>query len=140
MAMEMTVDPELLSTMVFVSGPTPFSNRFIAVGVSGRSDDDENECGRTWNDLNVGRRVHGHHLGVDAYAIRAVRVQTVRNLNQRQWSRTFWVKVIPHGVWPGVDVEWASHGHYTKQRRGYERGNSARPKDIGRKEREEEKN
>lgn len=35
MAIEMTVEPELLSTIVFVlPGSTPFSNKFIAAGIS----------------------------------------------------------------------------------------------------------
>lgn len=60
--------------------------------------------------LDIVRRMHRHHLGIYSNAIPPVRVETVGNLNQRQWWRRVRVEVTPNGVRSPVHVEGIGHG------------------------------
>src|SRR5262245_32701137 len=61
--------------------------------------------GPTWNDLDIGGRVHRHHLGVDADAVSPEWVEAFRNLHQRHGRMAFWVKVVLDGLGARVDIE-----------------------------------
>ena len=56
--------------------------------------------GPTWNNLDVGSWVHGHHLGINTDAIAAVWVETIGYLNQRQRGVAFWIEIISYRIRP----------------------------------------
>lgn len=112
----MTVDPELYSTMVSVCpGLTLFSSRFKAYAgaLAYYSPEASRDKSRTGHRLDVVRRMHRHHLGVDPNAIFPVRIQAVRDLDQGQRRRGFRVKVVPDRVRPPVYVQRIRHGVMT---------------------------
>lgn len=63
------------------------------------------DCRHTWHAFDVVGRMHGHHLGVNPYSILAIRIQTRRDLDERQRRSGIWVKVRFDRIRALVNVE-----------------------------------
>lgn len=92
-------------------GLTLFSSRFKAYAgaLAYYSSEASRDKSRTGHRLDVVRRMHRHHLGVDPNAIFPVRIQTVWDLDQGQRGRGFRVKVVPDRVRPPVHIQRIRH-------------------------------
>jgi hypothetical protein len=60
----------------------------------------------TWYNLDVGCRVHRHHLGVYTNPIFPEGIEAIGNLYERKWRMNIGIKIVFDGVWAVVDIQW----------------------------------